>query len=90
MAFFHPIILRAHCDRCNFSTMDSRKPPNIRRNFQTSRLIFAVPTTSPNRTSLSDQYVIDIGRESPEQLCDNADKPRCGTFDDDPEGDVEK
>jgi hypothetical protein len=99
MAFFHPVILRAHCDRCDSSEMDSRNPPKIGRNFQTSKLIFAVPATSPNRTeiavhtsheyptSLSDQDVIDIGRESPEQPCD---KPRCGTFDDDPEDGVEK
>jgi len=79
--------------------MDSRNPPRICRDVQTSKLIFAVPT-SPNRTEvavhtfheqyptpLTDQDVIDIGRESPEQLCD---KPRRRTFDDDPESGVEK
>jgi hypothetical protein len=79
--------------------MDTRTPPKIGRNFQTSKLIFAVPTF-PNRTevamhasheeysiSLSDQDVIDIGRESPEQLWDT---PRRVTFDDDLEGGVEK
>jgi hypothetical protein len=79
--------------------MDSRKPPKPGRNFHASTLIFAVPT-APNRTevvvhtsheeyptSLSDQDVIDIRRESPEQLWDT---PRRGTFDDDPEGGVEK
>jgi len=79
--------------------MDPGKSPRIGRNVPTSKLIFAVPT-SPERavvavrtsyeqypTSSTDQDVIYIGRESPEQPCD---KPRGLSFDDDPESGVEK
>jgi len=79
--------------------MDSGKPPGVGRNVPTSKLMFAVPTSS-NRAevavhtsheqhpiSSTDQDVIYIGRESPDQL---SDKPRGLSFDDDPESDVEK
>ena len=79
--------------------MDPGKPPRIGRNVPTSKLIFAGPT-SPERavaavrtsheqhpTSLTDQDVIYIGRESPEQLCG---KPQGLSFDDDPESGVAK
>ena len=79
--------------------MDSGTPPRIRRNVPTSKLTFAVHTspkptevtvhTSHEQypTSLTDQNVIYIGRESPEQLCD---KSRGLSFDDNHESDVEK
>jgi hypothetical protein len=76
------------------SAMVSGKAPRIGRNVPTSKLTFAAPT-SPRRTEvamdtsheqyltpLTDQDVIYIGRESPEQL---RDKPRGLSFDDDPE-----
>ena len=95
----HPFILRTHSDRCPFSAMDSGKAPRIGRNVPTSKLIFAAPTslrrtevamdTSHEQylTPLTDQDVIYIGRESPEQL---HDKPRGLSFDDDPESGAEK